>query len=288
MKTWFMFPVIGSVLLAGPAACVVCAQPAVVEEVAPGVLQLGTIQSSAIVESSGLVASHRNRGFYWTHNDSSTDAVYAMTANGMVTNAIEIKNVQLEDWEDIAAAGSRLYIADIGNNDHSRDHVDIYAIPEPSLKRAGDVQPVRHWKLNYPNDPFDAESLLISRGFGYVIAKDHNPGRIYRFRLSGKTEATLEEQCTLSVSEGPAGADLTPDNGRLAVITHAGAYLFSLPRKVPKDGTIEPALFVPFAHENMEGCCFTRDGLLVTSESQEIFLFTDPLFRLRNGPKALP
>src|SRR5689334_7818467 len=95
----------------------VSAQPV---EVAPGVLQLGTIQSSAVSESSGLVASRRNRGFFWTHNDGSANAIYAMTADGTVTNAIEINNAQLTDWEDIAAAGSRLYIADIGNNDHNR------------------------------------------------------------------------------------------------------------------------------------------------------------------------
>jgi hypothetical protein len=282
MKTSLAFHLVFSFLA---SLAYVRAQPV---EIAPGVLQLGRIQSSAVVESSGLVASRRNRGFFWTHNDNPADAVYAMTADGVVTNAIEIKNVQFEDWEDIAAAGSRLYLADIGNNDHHRNHVDVYAVPEPTLRRPRDVQPVRHWKLNYPDGPFDAESLLVSRGFGYVIAKDVSAGQVYRFRLTAKAETTLEAQCTLDVSAPPAGADLTPDNARLAVITHSGAYLFALPRRVPKAGTIEPALFVPFSHEQMEGCCFTRDGLLVTCETQEIFLFTDPLFQLRSGPKALP
>lgn len=257
-------------------------------EVAPGVLHLGTIQGSAVSESSGLIASRRNRGFFWTHNDGHANGLYAMTPDGLVTNAFEIKKVQLEDWEDIAAAGNRLYLADIGNNDHHRDHLDIYAIPEPSLRRPPqEVKPVRHWRLHYPNDPFDAESLIVSRGFGYVIAKDESPGQVYRFHVSGKTEATLEAQCALDVSAPPAGADLTPDNSRLAVITSAGAYLFSLPGRVPKAGTVEPALFVPFSFAQMEGCCFTRDGLLVTSEGQDIFLFTDPLFHLRNGPRVL-
>jgi len=186
---------------------------------------------------------------------------------------------------DLAALSARVVVM----TERARAFLkDIYAIPEPVLRRPRDVRPVRHWKLNYPDHPFDAESLLVSHGFGYVIAKDENPGQVYRFRLSGKTETTLEAQCRLDVSAPPAGADLTPDNARLAVITESGAYLFSLPRRVPKEGTIEPALFVPFAHEKMEGCCFTRDGLLVTSEGQEIFLFTDSLFQLRTGPKALP
>lgn len=279
-------PVIGVIALC--LGCVALAAQAQPVEVAAGVLQLGTIQSAAVSESSGLVASRRNPGFFWTHNDGDATALYAMTSQGLVTNAIKIKNTQFEDWEDIAAGGNRLYLADIGNNNHHREHVDIYAIAEPSLKRPPhDVEPVRHWKLHYPNDPFDAESLVVSHGFGYVIAKDRNPGQVYRFRVSGKTEATLEAQCTLDVSAPPAGADLTPDSGRLAVITSAGAYLFLLPRRVPKQGTIEPALFVPFSFQQMEGCCFTRDGLVVTSEGQQIFLFTDHAFQLRTGPRVL-
>ncbi len=251
-------------------------------EVAPGVLQIGTIQNPNVIESSGLVPGRSARGLYWTHNDSGLDVLYAMTATGADAGEYKIKDVEIEDSEDIALAGGRIYIADIGNNTGARGHVDVYAVREPKPPRLGDVRPSKHWRLNYPSNPFDAESFFVSRGYGYVISKELEGGEasVYRFRLGGKSEVTLEEQCRLNVNAPPAGADITADGKRLAVITREGAYLFEFARRIPADGKIEPTHFTPFTHDQMEGCCFTRDGLLVTSESREIYLFTDPVFRL--------
>ena len=251
-------------------------------EVAPGVLQIGAIQNPAIVESSGLIPGKAARGLYWTHNDSGVDVLYAMTATGGDAGEYKITDVEIEDWEDIALSGGRIYIADIGNNSGARGHVDVYAVREPKPPRPGDLRPMKHWRLNYPDNPFDAESFVVSRGYGYVISKELEGGEasVYRFRLGGKSEVTLEEQCRLNVDAPPAGADLTKDGRRLAVITREGAYLFEFPKQIPTGGQVEPTHFTPFLHEQMEGCSFTPDGLLVTSESREIYLFTDPVFRL--------
>ena len=252
-------------------------------EVAPGVLQIGTIQNAAIAESSGVIPGRSARGLFWTHNDSGLDVLYAMTATGESAGEYKIKDVEIEDWEDIAIVGGRLYIADIGNNTGARGHVDVYAVREPKPPRLGDVRPLKHWQLNYPGNPFDAESFVVSRGYGYVISKELEAGEasVYRFRLGSKSEVTLEKQCRLNVNAPPAGADLTADGKRLAVITREGAYLFEFPRRIPTEGKVEPAEFVPFLHDRMEGCCFTRDGLLVTSETREIYLFTNAAFRLK-------
>jgi hypothetical protein len=212
-------------------------------EVAPGVLQIGTIQNAAITESSGIIPSRRGRGFYWTHNDSGTDLLYAINANGASAGQYKIKDVELQDWEDIASTPGRLYIADIGNNGGGRNEVDVYAIAEPNPRGSGELRALKHWKLSYPDDPFDAESLVVSRGYGYVVAKELSGGeaRVYRFRLNGKSDATLEEQCKLNVNAPVGGADLTPDNKRLAVITREGAYLFDVRGRIPTDGKLEPA-----------------------------------------------
>ncbi len=256
-------------------------------EVAPGVLQLGTFENSAIAESSGIVPSRRGTGFFWTHNDSGADTLFAFSADGSGTNGYHIKDVELQNWEDIALAGGRLYIADIGNNTGARNQVDVYAVAEPNPRTSGELRPTKHWTLDYPGQPFDAESFFISRGYGYVIEKETGNAHVYRFKLSGKSNVNLDEQCELNVGTPVAGADITADNRRLAVITREGAYLFALKGKVPSNGTLDPVLFVPFSHDRMEGCCFTRDGLLVTAETGEIYLFNDPQFRLRSGTKVL-
>jgi hypothetical protein len=277
MKRTFFILIVAAMLGPSFPAC------AETNEVAPGVVQIGTIQSPAITESSGLIAGHSARGLFWTHNDSGLDVLYAITATGEDAGEYKIKDVEIEDWEDIALAGGRLYIADIGNNTGARDHVDVYAVREPKPPRVGDLRPLKHWKLSYPGNPFDAESFVVSRGYGYIIAKELENGEapVYRFRLGGKSDVTLEKQCRLNVNAPPAGADITTDGKHLAVITREGAYLFEFPHRIPTEGKIEPSHFTPFVHERMEGCCFTREGLLVTSETREIYLFTDAPFRLK-------
>ncbi len=248
-------------------------------EVAPGVVQLGTLQNPNVTESSGAIASHRVRGAFWTHNDGGAAVLYAFSIDGTPMSEWTIENLETHDWEDIAWSGGRIYIADIGNN-HGQPG-DIFMVAEPNPRKSGKLRVLRHWKLDYPGDPFDAESFFVSRGSGYIIEKEHGNAHLYRFRLSGKTAGQLEKQCSLNMDSFATGADITRDNKRLAVITDEGAQLFLLPNPIPEDGKLDPELSVPFDLEGMEGCAFTRDGLLVTAESGEILLFTDPLFRAK-------
>ena len=256
-------------------------------EVAPGVLQLGTIQNASITESSGVIPAHRRRGFFWTHNDGSEGVLYGIAADGAPAGQFTVTGAQLDDWEDIAYSAGRIYIADIGNNDGNRNHAHVYAVREPRPGSTGEVRVVKQWTLSYPNNPFDAESFVLARGYGYIVEKESGNAHVFRFRLAGSTDKTLEEQCKLNMGAPAAGADITSDRRRLAVISNEGAYLFALRGKIPSEGTVDPLLFVPFAHGRMEGCCFTHDGLLVTAETGEIYLFTDPMFRIRSGVKVL-
>jgi hypothetical protein len=246
-------------------------------EVAPGVVQLGNLVNEGIAESSGVDSSRRLRGVYWTHSDSGGATLYSFTTNGAVLGQWEIPDLDLRDWEDITCFAGRIYIADIGN-DHGNPG-DIYVVKEPNPRRSGSLRVLKRVELKYPDGPFDAESFFISRAYGYLIKKESGNAHVFRFKLSGKLAGRLEEQCELNTGSPVTGADVTSDNKRLAVITEAGAYLFALPRRVPMEGTIDPVLVVPYGLATMEGCAFSRDGLIVTAETGEILLFTDPRFR---------
>jgi hypothetical protein len=271
MKALLMF--LTAVLLGTGAGT---AQPT---DVAPGVVQLGTFQSPDINESSGVISSRRLRGAFWTHNDDDPAVLYAFTADGTVLSQWTIEGLKVHDWEDIAWAAGRIYVADIGNS-HGEPG-DVYLVAEPSPRKSGTLRVLRRWKLEYPGDSFNSESFFVSRRHGYLIEKEGGKAHVWRFALAGKTAGQLEKQCELNTDAPVAGADITRDNRRLAVITGAGAYLFLLPRHVPVEGTLEPSLFVPYDLPSMEGCALTRSGLLVTAETGEILLFTDPLFRVR-------
>src|SRR5688500_15091707 len=149
-------------ILAGCFLAVSLTQPVYAQqtEVAPGVLQVGAIQNPAIAESSGLIPSRRGKGVYWTHNDSGPDVLYALQADGTPVSEFKITDAEIDDWEDIAGTPGRLYLADIGNNDRNRSEVFVYAINEPKPTVTRDLPAVRRWTLNYPDEPFDAESLI--------------------------------------------------------------------------------------------------------------------------------
>ncbi|HTD66545.1 MAG TPA: hypothetical protein VK846_08460 [Candidatus Limnocylindria bacterium] len=264
------------VFLAMFATSLLAAEPI---EVAPGVMLLGSFQNPDIIESSGVDSSRRLRGAYWTHNDGGSPSLYSFSSNGTSLGEWSIPNLEVRDVEDLACQGGRLYLADIGNN-HGNPG-DIYLVAEPNPRKSGILRVVKHVELNYPGNPFDAESFFLSRGYGYIIEKESGNAHVHRFKFAGRTAGRLDEQCSLNTDSPVTGADITTDNKRLAVITSVGAYLFPLPRKVPTEGTLEPVLFVPYPLESMEGCTFTPEGLLVTAETGQILLFTDPLFRGR-------
>lgn len=254
-------------------------------EVAPGVLQVGTIAGEEITEGSGLVASRRFRDVFWTHNDRGNDPkLFAINREGQTLAEFSVTGANIADWEDIDVdGGGNLYIADIGNNDENRDEIQVYKVREPNPKRPlSEVVIRRTWKLSYPHDPFDSEAFFVSGGFGYLISKKSNGASLYRFRLGSKAgqTITLEKVGEFDVAAPVTGADLSRDMRRLAVITPVGAYVFSARQNVLKAATTT-ASFTPFEFAGMEGSAFAGDGLLVSSESRELYLFNEVPFQTR-------
>jgi hypothetical protein len=252
------------------------------QEVAPGVLLVGQFSTNEINESSGIIRSRRGAGAYWTHNDGD-NSLFSFTRTGRQLGKWNISGPVLHDFEDVAWSPGRIYIGDIGNNLLDRTNVFVFSVPEPGPAFSGSLPLKKTWRLKFPgNQPFDAESLLVHRRYGYIIAKQLVDGSVgvYRFPLRGRGVAVLEPQCRLDADSDIGGADLTPDGNRLAVITDEGPFLFELPGAIPATGILQPFLYVPFLFPGMEACCFTRDGLLVTAETGEIFLFTNEQFKL--------
>lgn len=255
-------------------------------EVAPGVQQVGRITDVRIKESSGVSASRKYANVFWTHNDGGglgKQYLFAIHRTGDTVAAFPVEGAEFVDWEDIAIDDSgHLFLADIGNNDSMRREVGVYQIDEPDPKAGG--RPVlikRQWRLHYPERPFDAESLFIWNGQGYIVSKVVNDARaqIFGFPLvDSKEPIKLSLVATTKVDSPVSGADISPDGRLLAMVAKNGPYIFHI------DGDVSLATkgkspVTKFRHESIEGCCFVPDGLLATSESRKVYLFTDPAFR---------
>ena len=255
--------------------------------------KLGRIDSKAITESSGLAASRKHPGVFWTHNDSGSGPyIFAITKDGHCVAEFPLASARNTDWEAIAADGEgHLYVADIGNNDHKRDRALVYRVDEPDPASAGPKgkgAPLRVnqvIRLKYPDKPFDAESLVVYQGKGYVISKlltGKNAG-VYRFDLSasGPDAVTLEHVCDLPIRSPVTDACVSDDGKQLAVMTVTGPNLFQIDGDIANAGKAEPAYVNYFdpGDMNMEGVCFTPDGLLASTEQGQMLLFKFELFK---------
>lgn len=147
-------------------------------------------------EGSGLAASVRTPGRFWSHNDSGDPVLVALDDAGRVTGRLRIDGATVEDWESVAVgrcpSGSCIYLADIGDNDAERNRITVYRIPEPA-EASGSVKVSDVFHATYPDGAHDAESLLIAAdGRLHVVTKgETGPVSIYRFPKELKSGTTV-------------------------------------------------------------------------------------------------
>jgi hypothetical protein len=123
----------------------------------------------------------------------------ALDAQNGAAVRVSVSGAAVEDWEAIAigrcAAGSCLYIGDIGDNDGDRRRITVYRVPEPeAAARTMAVDAVFH--ATYPDSAQDAEALLVSPEGRLLIATkgEQRSVALYRFPQDPKpgTTVTLE------------------------------------------------------------------------------------------------
>jgi len=259
------------------------------------------IDHPAIRESSGIVASRKHPGVFWTHNDSGNGpSIYAITREGKFLAEYTVRATNI-DWEDIAIDDAgHLYIGEIGNNArrkqiavHQIDEPDVGLTPAPATLPATlpATEPIKltgSWQLRFPGgNPFDSESLFIHDGNGYVISKrlDGGEAKLYRFSLKPQSAPkVLEEVTTLPIRAPVTAADLSADARQLVVCTPIGLHLFDL----PKDGGLTAlGKATPrvawYLNPVMEGACFAPGGVFTTCETRQVIFFPVETFTRQDG-----
>lgn len=209
--------------------------------------------------------------------------LYAIARDGRLLGEFVVGDVLLTDWEDIAIDDEKhLFISDTGNNEAKRTEVMVHQIDEPDPKATVRyVAPKKTWRLKFPGEPFDCESLFVWQGSGYVVSKVFKDARaqIFRFPLSDQKEpATLELVATTKIESPVTGADISPNGKLLGLVAKSGAFAYTINGDVAKAGKGKPHQ-TKFRHEHIEACTFVPEGLLATAESREIYLFTDEAFQ---------
>jgi hypothetical protein len=178
-------------------------------------VKLADLKDERIDESSGLGASRRYPGYFWTHNDSGdSERLFLVSRDGDTAGVVTLPKATNLDWEDMAVAGtaesSWVYVADIGDNLSGRPAIAVYRFREPEFSNIsgqtsgalpipnGTTAPVlnaptalnkdapqqevasEQITLFYPDGPHDAETLLATPdGHLLLVTKNQRGSAVY-------------------------------------------------------------------------------------------------------------
>lgn len=200
-------------------------------------------------EASGLANSIANPKYVWTHEDSGADAeVILLSKSGaQVVVRFKLKGAQNIDWEDMAigpgpqAGVNYLYLADIGDNDATRNDLVIYRIPEPiySPSDSGttvEVSFVESLSIDYPEGPRDAEALMVDPMTKelYIVSKREDSVQLFElaYPQNWGGSDTLKLKGTFPLT-GITAADVSADGNRVLLKSYSGIFYWKKDREEP-------------------------------------------------------
>ncbi|NJQ15784.1 hypothetical protein [Streptomyces bohaiensis] len=262
--------VAASLVLGGAVAVGAPATTARAQE--SGAYEEFVLEDPRILESSGLQASHRHPGVYWTHNDSDyPPEIYGVdSVTGRTVATVTLQGVEFRDVEAIhLGPDGDLYVGDIGDNlDGGWPHVWIYRFAEPAELADTTLTPTVY-TVQYDDGPRDAEALMVDPVTGLVhlaSKKRDGSGAVYRqpdaLTTEGVNTFTRLFDTDLWVTDGA----FSPDGSRLLLRGYFGAELFRW-----SDGAPDPIglVRVPLQPQG-ESVTFTPDGttLMFGSEGE--------------------
>jgi hypothetical protein len=205
----------------------------------------GTFRNPRLLESSGIVASRRYPGVFWTFNDSGNPAeLFATDSTGRDLGSFKVTGARNEDWEAIARGqcgpSECLYLADTGDNDEVRRSVQLYRIPEPAPRAGGRGITARAevLELRYPDGPHDVEAAVVAPDGAVLLVTKGRSGGVRAFRVParswGRRMVTAEALGRLAIAPGRGvrglvtDASLSPDGTEVAVRTYIEIFIFRL------------------------------------------------------------
>ncbi len=239
-----------------------------------------TIADSRITESSGLARDVAN-DLYWTVNDSgSGGTVYGLGDDGQLRGTLNFR-AQPRDVEALAVDGTRLYVADIGDNEAVRDQVSVYILFNP--RASGLTVMYQSLDFRYEDGPHDAETLLVDPDGRLLVVTKGAQGGIYQAPSSPSRSAT---NVLRRVGDAPAMVTdglFLPD-GTLALLTYGSVEVLDGETYAPRSSTPIPRQ--PQA-ESL-ALDLAGEGLLVGSEGRRSKVFALPLPGAGASPSADP
>ena len=226
-----------------------------------------------IRESSGIVASQRFEGVYWTLNDSGNPAtLYATKLNGELIQEIAVKGSANFDWEALGIDDkNRLWIGEIGNNSRLRMDLKVVVVEEPDPFTETQTEVIASYPYRYPNENVDAEGLFVVKGIPYIVSKERQRAVLYRFpTLQPDTKQVLEKVGEFDGAKFVTGAGVSKDATRLVVCTYNALWVYHAVAGDLLKMIQSTPQHLPHSFDG-EAVCFDGNDLVLTNEARDIY-----------------
>ena len=238
---------------------------------------VGYFDYEPIKESSGLAASRRFEGVYWTLNDSGNPAeLYATELTGKLIRAYPVEGGDNRDWEALAIDDKgQLWIGGIGNNSRERGDLRVYVVDEPDPRDpTASIKVLATYYYSYPAENVDAEGMFVHEGVPHIISKEANRAVLYRFtQLADGQNHTLEQVGVLaSGAYRITGAALNKDATMLAAVTYDRLWIYHSVRPINLVNLIRSEPWSMPHDFGVEACAFDGDDLVLSNEARSLFV----------------
>ena len=251
---------------------------------------MASVTDSRLEEVSGLVASRKNPGMLWVHNDSGNPPALYLLDSQAVVRAVYMVGEAQRDWEDLTIGPgpvegeTYLYMGDIGDNFTFHSWNYIYRFPEPTwagaiLADSGTVtalpdtiRQVDTLAFVYPDEQRDAETLLLDPTDTtlYLLSKEMSSINLYSLPYPQRTDSIAIAQHLLELPfdgenllDRLVAGDISADGKELLLKTYARVFYrarTSLDLAFA-DWITQPADTLPYTAEPQgEAVGFAADG----------------------------
>lgn len=217
-----------------------------------GPVVTGHLAAGAADEVSGLVASRQQPGIFWAVEDKGNDpTLFATDRRGRDLGRWTLQGAKNRDWEALALGpglpGSRdvLYVADMGDNDGTRESARVFRLEEPVVEAAApstgswslgaqgprvDTGDFEELKLVYADEvPRNVEAFVVDPvdGAAWALSRAREGAETEVLRVIWPTPSVepgatsvgaLEVALTEAQAPGLAGEVVAADVSRAAVV----------------------------------------------------------------------
>jgi len=243
-------------------------------------IALGTVEDSNLKEISGIVASVKNPGCFWVHNDSGDDArIFLINSTGKLVATVYLDRIDNRDWEDITIGPgpvdgeTYIYVADIGDNNSVNILKYIYRFKEPTINTQFLAQyatlernTIDVITFQYYDGNRDAEILMIDPLTKdlYVVTKRETSVYIYSLAYPQSTTATfLVKKASVTLPfRMTCGGDISANGKEILIKNLTNVFYWKLAEGETIIGALSrKATILPYIEEPQgEAIGWLRDG----------------------------